>query len=233
MRRCEEFLDLGYADDNQLLPSLIFFDEACFTFDGYVSNRNVYWWARSSADVPNQLRLAGKEVYSQRVMVWVAVNMQFGLSEPYIFNHTVDQHSYLRCVRDWFIQYLRNKGLDSHHFHFQQDGARCHTTDLVLHELRQHFIEVIGNRGNANEPSTWPPRSPDLSPCDFWLWGRLMGLIYPCNNPRPNNLADLRNRITHALQQIPLAEVHHALRSWRRRLECCVETQGKHFEILL
>jgi hypothetical protein len=29
----------------------------------------------------------------------------------------------------------------------------------------------------------WPPRSPDLSICDFYLWGNLKEKVYQ-NNPR-------------------------------------------------
>jgi hypothetical protein len=28
----------------------------------------------------------------------------------------------------------------------------------------------------------WPPRSPDLNPCDFYLWGKLRNIVY-ANNP--------------------------------------------------
>ncbi len=32
----------------------------------------------------------------------------------------------------------------------------------------------IGRRG----PIEWPTRSPDLSPCDFFLWGYLKNIVY-------------------------------------------------------
>ena len=28
------------------------------------------------------------------------------------------------------------------------------------------------------EPIPWPPRSPDLNPLDFYLWGHLKALVY-------------------------------------------------------
>ena len=51
---------------------------------------------------------------------------------------------------------------------FQQDGARPHTTRMVLDWLAQKIGEhVISNLTDR----VWLPRSPDLSPLDFWLWG--------------------------------------------------------------
>ncbi|KAJ4434057.1 hypothetical protein ANN_16376 [Periplaneta americana] len=41
-------------------------------------------------------------------------------------------------------------------------------------------------------PIAWPPRSPDLNPLDFYLWGHLKSLVY--SSPVPD-LQSLRNRI--------------------------------------
>ncbi|KAJ4449827.1 hypothetical protein ANN_01233 [Periplaneta americana] len=41
-------------------------------------------------------------------------------------------------------------------------------------------------------PIAWPPRSPDLNPLDFYLWGHLKSLVY--SSPVPD-LESLRNRI--------------------------------------
>jgi hypothetical protein len=30
----------------------------------------------------------------------------------------------------------------------------------------------------CGEPLAWPPRSPDLTPMDFFLWGHIKALIY-------------------------------------------------------
>ena len=38
----------------------------------------------------------------------------------------------------------------------------------------------------------WPARSPDLNPCDFFLWGYLKSKVY-C--PKPRTLDDLENNI--------------------------------------
>ncbi|GFW33252.1 uncharacterized protein TNCV_2859301 [Trichonephila clavipes] len=55
-----------------------------------------------------------------------------------------------------------------------QDGAPPHITRCVKDVLKHHFIEerVISRQIRH----LWPPRSPDLNPCDFWLWGHLKQL---------------------------------------------------------
>ncbi len=46
----------------------------------------------------------------------------------------------------------------------------------------------------------WPPRSPDLNPCDFDLWGHLKSVAY---NPSPKTLDDLKANIESEIKKIP------------------------------
>mgnify|MGYP006961465124 CR=1 FL=1 len=53
---------------------------------------------------------------------------------------------------------------------FQQDGHPAHTSLLARRVLNQKFPRRwIGLHG----PQEWPPRSPDLTPMDFFVWGFL------------------------------------------------------------
>ena len=52
----------------------------------------------------------------------------------------------------------------------------------------------------------WPPRSPDLTPCDFFLWGFVKDSVYV--PPLPTSLKELRDRITHTLQTITADMLH-------------------------
>ncbi|GFV71358.1 uncharacterized protein TNCV_3133491 [Trichonephila clavipes] len=57
----------------------------------------------------------------------------------------------------------------------QQDGATCHTAraiiDLLKDTLGDHLISHFG-------PVNWPPRSCDLTPLDYFLWGYVKSLVY-------------------------------------------------------
>ena len=51
---------------------------------------------------------------------------------------------------------------------FQQDGTPAHYSREVRVFLDEQFPDQwIGHRG----PMEWAPRSPDLTPCDFFLVG--------------------------------------------------------------
>jgi hypothetical protein len=47
--------------------------------------------------------------------------------------------------------------------------------------------------------SLWPPRSPDLSTCDIYLWGYLKGKVYETN---PHALDELKENIRSAIEAV-------------------------------
>ncbi|PNF30892.1 hypothetical protein B7P43_G06172 [Cryptotermes secundus] len=105
------------------------------------------------------------------------------------------------------IVYRSNTGnyqADSHDFIFQQDGAPPH-----WHLMVQVFIMkkcpsdgLVGRGPQDLALCAWPARSPDLTVCDFFLWGYVKDHVYV--PPLPTNLNDLKHRITTAINS-----VHH------------------------
>ncbi|GFT81170.1 uncharacterized protein TNCV_3882741 [Trichonephila clavipes] len=58
---------------------------------------------------------------------------------------------------------------------FQQDGATCHTARATIDLLKDTFGDRLISRFG---PVNWPPRSCDLTPLDYFLWGyvKVIGL---------------------------------------------------------
>ncbi len=49
---------------------------------------------------------------------------------------------------------------------FQQDNARAHVAKDTMAALKSFFDDRLSS-------GLWPPRSPDLSPLNYFLWGYL------------------------------------------------------------
>jgi len=77
-------------------------------------------------------------------------------------------------------------------------------------------------------PTAWPPRSPDLTPLDFFAWGFIKDVVY---RRKVRDLADLRQRIIEAVE---LKTPHMLINTWQEfeyRLDICRATTGAHIEV--
>ncbi|EZA54266.1 hypothetical protein X777_06188 [Ooceraea biroi] len=72
----------------------------------------------------------------------------------------------------------------------QLDGCPSHYARQVRNWLDEHYAHRWIDRGG---PVFWPPRSPDLTPLDFYLWGTLKNKVY---STEVISLEDLKQRIT-------------------------------------
>lgn len=112
---------------------------------------------------------------------------------------------------------------------YQQDGCPAHWDLNVRAHLNQRFPgRWIGRAG----PVAWPPRSPDLTPPDFFLWGAMEALVY---STPVEDVDDLMARVMLAGEEIRHSPgVFERMReNWQRRIDLCVEQGGGHFQQLM
>jgi hypothetical protein len=75
----------------------------------------------------------------------------------------------------------------------------------------------------------WPPRSPDLTPCDF-LWGFVKEAVYV--PPLPTILDDLKNRIRAAVKSVTLENLLRVWDEFSYRLDVVRASEGGQIEHL-
>jgi hypothetical protein len=85
------------------------------------------------------------------------------------------------------------------------------------------------NSGQDCALFAWPPRSPDLTLCDFFLWGYIKDSVYV--PPLPTTLDDLTERITHVINSVDRDMLQ---RVWEEfyRLDVVRAAGGGHIEYL-
>jgi len=111
---------------------------------------------------------------------------------------------------------------DAEDFWFQQDGATAHTAHRSLEILREMFPRrLISLRGDIG----WTARSPDLIPCDFFLWGYLKAEVY---KHRPQTLKALKDAIREEGAAIPPEMTNIVMENFRERLRQCIANNGRH-----
>ena len=82
-------------------------------------------------------------------------------------------------------------------------------------------MNLISLRGDIG----WPAWSPDLTPCDFFLWGYLKAKVY---SHRPGTIEQLKEAIRQEVAAIPPSMTRKALDNFRERLQQCVINNGRH-----
>lgn len=200
---------------------IIFSDESTFTTNGVVSSQNCRHWSR---DNPH-FTINTKSQYYKKINVWCAISYDKVIG-PYFFDTTVNQNSYLEMLQTFFWEEMENFNLEfRQNCIFQQDGCPAHASRVVCNWCNEKFGEKwIGRNG----PILWPPRSPDISPLDFYLWGMLKQKIY--QRDFGNNLALLKEAIREAILDIQPEELHKVYQELRNRLETCTQAGGSLFE---
>jgi len=74
----------------------------------------------------------------------------------------------------------------------------------------------------------WPPRSPDITPLDFFLWGYVKDIVY---RTKIRDINDLKQRITDAIATIDEAMLQRTWQEIDYRLDVLRATNGAHIEV--
>ena len=146
--------------------TLIINNEAHFHLNGTVNRQNLQYWASE-----NPREIHQRPLHSPKVTVWWGLG-KCGIFGPFFFEEgketaTVTSDRYIRMFENCFLSELRRRGINTASMRFQQDEATAHTARASMTAVRAVFPNhVISRFGDL----LWPPRSPDLSMCDFYLW---------------------------------------------------------------
>ncbi|GFT11534.1 uncharacterized protein TNCV_2523491 [Trichonephila clavipes] len=180
------------AEDDDWLSNLLWTDEAHFTLLGSVNTNNCRIWATE-----NPRTVVETPLHDEKVTVWVGYTTSTVIG-PFFFEEmrdsgfvtaTVTGERYADMLQNRIIPSLVDKHLLERTI-FMQDGAPPYIARRVKDLLRRSFADdrVLSRHYHH----AWPPRSPDLSPCDYWLWGYLKSQVY---RDRPTSLGMLEDNI--------------------------------------
>lgn len=210
------------AENPNLLSTILWTDEATFTSNGGVNLHNMHYWSRSNPHWMQQVQHQGR----WSVNVWCGV-LGGRIIGPFIFHQRLNGAAYLNFLRNHLPLFLDEVPLNiRRNMFFQHDGCPAHFAENVRQYLNIRFPNRWIGRGSI---FPWPPRSPDLTVLDFYLWGKLKDMVFAT---RPTTRDDMIERIREAVQSIPVAEIETAVLSTRQRLIDCIENDGRHFEHL-
>ncbi|CAH1995420.1 unnamed protein product [Acanthoscelides obtectus] len=202
---------------------LLWTDESNFSNSGMFNRKNHHYWSRENLLLVHP---RGPQVrFSFNVWCGIIGSKIVG---PFFYEGTLTGERYVEFMSEILTNFLDELDLISrHHLHFQQDGAPAHNSRGTYHFLSTTFNDQwIGTNG----PIQWPPRSPDLNPLDYFLWGYLKNQIY---KRRYDNLDALKTAVTEKITQIDGRTILKTVRAVEKRAQKCIEEQAILEESLL
>ncbi|GFV57123.1 uncharacterized protein TNCV_99561 [Trichonephila clavipes] len=185
---------------------ILFSDEAHFWLNGYVNKQNYRIWSEANPQVYIETPL-----HPEKLTVWCAL-WAGGIIGPYFFkndeghNVAVNGDRYRAMITNFFIPELNNH--DVQELWFQQDGATYHTARATIDLLKDTFGDRLISRFG---PVNWPPRSCDLTPLDYFLWGYVKSLVYA---DKPQMLDHLEDNIRRVIADIRPQMLEKVIENW-------------------
>lgn len=150
--------------DGNFVGKILFSDEATFKSNGSVNRHNMHYYATEN---PHWLRTID-HTNRWSLNVWAGI-LKDHVIGPFFFEQTLTGVIYLDFLENELPVMLENVDLATRAvMWFQHDGAPVHFQRNVRRYLDNWLPgRWIGRGGTVS----WPPRSPDLTPLDFFFMG--------------------------------------------------------------
>lgn len=215
MEFCEWILDKTRSTTD-FHNRILFSDEAVFHVAGVVNRHNLHYWAPENPHATLE-----KSNNRESVTVWCMLSVE-GVEAFDINFATMNGERYCQILEEKvlpFFSQARNRSKL-----YQHDGAPPHYSIKARQLLDAHLPKRwIGRRG----PIEWPPRSPDLTVCDFFLWGVLREKVYA---HQPKSRHQLARIIEEELSTLDSPMFARAYESFMQRCGLCYDLDGRQFE---
>ena len=102
--------------------------------------------------------------------------------------------------------------MKSGHWHFHQDNAPVRNSILVRDYLTKMGINTVPQ----------PPYSPELAPCDFWLFPKLRGCLY-------ETIEEMKEAVTKVIDMLIQEDFQWTSQKLLEQYNKCIAVGGDYF----
>ena len=204
-------------DDPEYHHKIIFTDETSVG-EPRLNHQNDRVWGESQ---PFEFREHRR--LRQKAMAFSGMNYHLGVLPVYWVGSTLNALNYMELLHSEVTPHLlavtgSNELRD--YYVWMQDGAPAHISWPSVVLLHQTFDTII----SKNSDIPWPAYSPDLNPCDYYLWGEAKQEYLSSPNIQDHQMA-----FENKMADIPLEECQRAIDDFPLRLQLCLGAEGGHF----
>lgn len=100
---------------------------------------------------------------------------------------------------------------------WHHDNASAHTAAQTLEFLRENQVQLLPH----------PPYSPDLAPCDYFLFPKIKDKL---RGTRFSTMEEARDAFEGEIRGLSEIEWKNCFRNWFERMQKCISCRGEYFE---
>ena len=214
---CRQTLQRFEEGRSRRVSDIITGDEAWFyNFDPETKQQSTVWISRNEPR-PTKVR---RNKSSGKRMVAIFF-MKTGLIKPIVLEsgQTVNANWYVNhCLPEVFKAVSeRRPNIGVHKLILHDDNARPHRAWITNEFLFENHVESYPN----------PPYSPELSPCDFFLFPKLKSQLRGVQFHDDN---EMLAALDQAIGSLTRNDFQNCFADWFDRMKNCIDAQGQYFE---
>ena len=199
--------------DPAVLDALVTCDESWIYYYDPESKRQSSQWKHVGSPRPKKAR--------QRKSTLKLLMIPFFDRTSMIYMHwvptgqTVNKEYYVEVLREIRKRFRRKRPalFKSDQWHFHQDNTSVHNSIHVTDYLTKMGINTVPQ----------PPYSPDLAPCDFWLFPKLKENLRGC---RYETIEEMKEAVTKVIDTLTQEDFHGAFQKLLERYNKCIAAGG-------
>lgn len=211
---CQELLD-RLTTEPTFLNRVITGDETwIFEYDPE-SKRQSSEWHTLTSPRPKKARKSKSKVKSMLIIFFDRRGLVHKEFVPP--GQTVNQQFYREVLVRLRKRVLRVRPDIAESWILHHDNAPSHNALTVREFLTEKNIAILPH----------PPYSPDLAPCDFFVFPKIKDLL---KGHHHGTIDQIQKAATRTLDMFTDADFQHCFQEWQNRWNRCVRSQGTYFE---
>ena len=213
---CQDITEHLEAEPDLLNSVITGYETWVFEYDPEMKRQSRKWKSYGSPR-PKKARKSKSKV---KVMLIVFFDIQGIVHFEFLpQGQTVNQTIYkkilwhlIRSVRDKRRSLWEANARALHH-----DSAPAHTALSIGQFLAERNIATLEH----------PPYSPDLAPCDFFLFPKIKSVL---KGTHFSDIDSIKKAVMTELKKIPENAFQECFESWKKRMHKCLQVEGDYFE---
>lgn len=213
---CRNILQM-IEEEPDFLGKVITGDETwVFQYDPETKRQSLQWKTPASPR-PKKARMSKSKI---KVMLITFFDQRGLVHHEFVpEGQTVNQHFYKEVLGRLYerVRRCRRNLWENQSWLLHHDNAPAHTALSVRRFLTSKQVTCLEH----------PPYSPDLAPCDFWLFPKMKAVL---KGRHFASVEDIKGAVTQQLRDLKEEDFVECFQGWQRRMIKCVNCEGDYFE---